>query len=142
MPGVDLARDESIRPDDALGKLSDLKPVFRSDGTVTAGNASPLNDGASAALLGSAAHAARSGRAPLARVAGWGAAANEPQFFGFAPVEAANRALRHAGIGWRDVSAVELNEAFAAQSLARVRDWGSTPRSSTGTAAPSRSATP
>ena len=119
VPGVDLARDESIR-DSTLEKLAALKPVFRADGTVTAGNASPLNDGASAALLGS-------GNAglgdPLARVAGWGAAANEPQFFGFAPVEAANRALERAGIGWGDVGAVELNEAFAAQSLACVRAW-------------------
>lgn len=123
VPGVDLARDESIRPDTTLDKLGGLKPVFRANGTVTAGNASPLTDGASAALLGSRAYAERSGRAPLARVAGWGAAANEPQFFGFAPVEAANRALRQAGIGWRDVAAVELNEAFAAQSLACVRAW-------------------
>ena len=64
---------------------------------------------------------------PLARVAGWGAAANEPQFFGFAPVEAADRALARAGIGWDDVGAVELNEAFAAQSLACVRAWGIDP---------------
>ena len=123
VPGVDLARDESIRPDTTLGKLAGLKTVFREDGTVTAGNASPLNDGASAALLGSATAAETLGRAPLARVAGWGAAANEPQFFGFAPVEAANKALRHAGITWDDVAAVELNEAFAAQSLACVRAW-------------------
>ena len=119
VPGADLARDESIR-DSTLEKLAGLDPVFRAGGTVTAGNASPLNDGASAALLGS-------GEAglgdPLARVAGWGAAANEPQFFGFAPVEAANRALKRAGIGWGDVGAVELNEAFAAQSLACVRAW-------------------
>ena len=124
VPGVDLARDESIRADTTADKLAGLKPVFRADGTVTAGNASPLNDGASAALLGS--DAAGLGD-PLARVAGWGAAANEPQFFGFAPVEAADRALARAGIGWDDVGAVELNEAFAAQSLACVRAWGIDP---------------
>ncbi|WP_432478274.1 thiolase family protein [Nocardioides sp. GXQ0305] len=123
VPGVELARDESIR-DTTPDKLAGLKPVFRDDGTVTAGNASPLNDGASAALLGSADAGLGD---PLARVAGWGAAANEPQFFGFAPVEAANRALARAGIGWGDVGAVELNEAFAAQSLVCVRAWGIDP---------------
>ena len=124
VPGVELARDESIRADTTDDKLAGLKPVFRTDGTVTAGNASPLNDGASAALLGSGSAGLGD---PLARVAGWGAAANEPQFFGFAPVEAADRALARAGIGWDDVGAVELNEAFAAQSLACVRAWGIDP---------------
>ena len=123
VPGVDLARDESIRADTTAEQLAGLKPVFRTDGTVTAGNASPLNDGASAALIGSASAERLLGREPLARVAAWGAAANEPQFFGFAPVEAANAALKRAGIGWSDVAAVELNEAFAAQSLACVRAW-------------------
>lgn len=123
VPGVDLARDESIRADTSLERLAGLAPSFRSDGTITAGNASPLNDGASAAFLGSAAGADLLGLPPLARVAGRGAAALEPQFFGFAPVEAANLALRRAGIGWGDVEAVELNEAFAAQSLACVKAW-------------------
>ncbi len=127
VPGVELARDESIRADTTADKLAGLKPVFRADGTVTAGNASPLNDGASAAVLGSAAAGDEGLGDPLARVAGWGAAANEPQFFGFAPVEAADRALSRAGIGWGDVGAVELNEAFAAQSLACVRAWGIDP---------------
>lgn len=123
VPGTDLARDESMRADTTPQKLAALKPVFRADGTVTAGNASPLNDGASAALLGSAGSASLIGAEPLARIAGWGAAANEPQFFGFAPVEAANVALERAGIEWGDVALVELNEAFAAQSLACVRAW-------------------
>lgn len=123
VPGVKLVRDESIRPDTTIERLAALQPVFRADGTVTAGNASPLTDGASAALLGNASAARSLGREPLARLAGWGAAANEPQFFGFAPVEAANRALKRAGIAWGDVAAVELNEAFAAQSLACVRAW-------------------
>jgi len=130
VPGVELTRDESIRADTTLEKLASLKPVFRpldQGGTVTAGNASPLNDGASAALLGSAAAERTVGQAPLARIAGRGAAANEPQFFGFAPVEAANQALKRAGIGWSDVGAVELNEAFAAQSLACVKAWGIDP---------------
>lgn len=127
VPGVDLARDESIRPDSTLQRLANLKPVFRTGGTVTAGNASPLNDGASAALLGDAAAGELLGLAPLARIAGRGAAACEPQFFGFAPVEAANAALKRAGIGWGDVGAVELNEAFAAQSVACIRAWNIDP---------------
>ena len=127
--GVDLARDESIRAGSTVEKLATLKTVFRpvsddaSGGTVTAGNASPLNDGASAAWLGSEAAAQTLGMAPLARIAGRGAAANEPQYFGYAPVEAANTALKRAGIGWGDVGAVELNEAFAAQSLACLDAW-------------------
>ncbi|MFG2811778.1 thiolase family protein [Streptomyces sp. NPDC048410] len=122
VPGVDLARDEPIRPT-TLDALAALPPVFRPDGTVTAGNASPLSDGASAALLGSAGAEAMLGRAPLARVAAWGVAAGEPQYFGIAPVAAAHQALRRAGITWSDITAVELNEAFAAQSLACVRAW-------------------
>jgi acetyl-CoA acetyltransferase family protein len=128
VPGVDLDRDESIRPGTSAEKLATLSPVFRNDGTVTAGNASPLSDGASVALLGSASATALLHREPVARIAGWGAAANEPQFFGFAPVEAANTALERAGIGWADVGAVELNEAFAAQSLACIRAWDVDPQ--------------
>ena len=123
VPGADLTRDESIRPGSTPETLAGLKPSFRPDGTITAGNASPLNDGASALLLGSEAAADRIGRAPVARVAGRGVSAIEPQMFGFAPVEAADRALARAGITWADVAAVELNEAFAVQSLACVDAW-------------------
>ncbi|MBO0908839.1 thiolase family protein [Arthrobacter sunyaminii] len=127
--GVALDRDESIRAGSTVEKLSTLATVFRpagndaSGGTVTAGNASPLNDGASAAWLGSEAAERLLGLPPLARIAGRGAAANEPQYFGYAPVEAANLALKRAGISWGDVGAVELNEAFAAQSLACLDAW-------------------
>ncbi|MCQ1945615.1 thiolase family protein [Arthrobacter sp. zg-Y1171] len=127
--GVDLDRDESIRAGSTVEKLATLRTVFRpasedvSGGTVTAGNASPLNDGASAAWLGSENAAGILGLDPLARIAGRGAAANEPQYFGYAPVEAANTALKRAGISWSDVGAVELNEAFAAQSLACLDAW-------------------
>ena len=123
VPGVDLDRDEGIRPDASVETLAGLKPVFRADGTITAGNASPLNDGASAVLVGSEQAAAHIGRAPLARIAGRGAAALEPQLFGYAPVQAAEKALAAAGIGWSDVGAVELNEAFAVQSLACLDAW-------------------
>lgn len=127
-PGVDLTRDEGIRADSTLDKLASLKPVFRADGTVTAGNASPLNDGASALLLGSEEAADVIGLPPVARIAGRAAVANEPQYFGYAPVEAANRALAAAGIGWKDVGAVELNEAFAAQALACIDAWDVDPQ--------------
>ena len=125
--GVHLARDEGIRPGSTVETLAGLKPSFRSDGTITAGNASPLNDGASAILLGSAAASSLIGLEPVARIAGRGVSALEPQLFGFAPVEAADRALGRAGIGWSDVAAVELNEAFAVQSLACVDAWGIDP---------------
>ncbi|GAA4077961.1 thiolase family protein [Nocardioides kongjuensis] len=121
--GSDLVRDEGIRPGSTPESLGGLKPVFRKDGTITAGNASPLSDGASAVLLGSEAAADRIGTTPLARVAGRAAYALEPQAFGYAPVEAANAALARAGIAWSDVGAVELNEAFAVQSLACVDAW-------------------
>jgi acetyl-CoA acyltransferase len=123
VPGVDLTRDENIRPDSTPDALATLKPAFRPDGTITAGNASPLNDGASAVLLGSARSAGLIGHDPLARIAGRGANAVSPPEFGYAPVEAANRALARAGIGWADVGAVELNEAFAVQSLACLDAW-------------------
>ncbi|WP_159708010.1 thiolase family protein [Arthrobacter sp. 18067] len=133
VPGTDLVRDEGIRAGSTAEKLGGLKTVFRAEadgpdgGTVTAGNASPLSDGASAAWIGSEAAAGMLGLEPLARIAGRGAHGNDPQFFGFAPVEAANKALAKAGIGWDQVGAVELNEAFAAQSLACVDAWGIDP---------------
>jgi acetyl-CoA acetyltransferase family protein len=123
--GADLARDESIRPGSSAEALAGLRPSFRSDGTITPGNASPLNDGASALLLGSeaAGSAHLGGLTPLARIAGRGTHALAPQDFGYAPVEAAEKALDRAGISWADVAAVELNEAFAVQSLACVDAW-------------------
>lgn len=123
VPGVELARDETIRDDSTTEALAVLRPVFRADGTITAGNASPLNDGASAVLLGTGSAAGRLGLAPLARIAGRGVAAVAPQRFGIAPVEAAERALARAGIRWADVSAVELNEAFAVQVIACLDAW-------------------
>jgi acetyl-CoA acetyltransferase family protein len=114
----ELERDENIRADTSLEKLAQLKPVFRKNGTVTAGNSSPMNDGASALLLSSA-----PGDRPLARIAARASSAVEPQLYGIGPVEAANKALARAGIGWGDLTAVELNEAFAAQSLACLAEW-------------------
>jgi acetyl-CoA acyltransferase len=123
VPGVDLERDEGIRPDSSLEQLGKLKPAFVKDGTVTAGNSSPLNDGASMLLVGSEGAAAKIGRDPLARIVSRGVHGVDPDVFGIAPVEAANVALAKAGIGWEDVDAVELNEAFASQSLACLKGW-------------------
>jgi acetyl-CoA acyltransferase len=127
VPLPELSRDEGIRPDSSQGALARLTPSFRVDGTITAGNASPLSDGASALLLGSEAAAAEIGTPPLCRVAGRGAVAAEPSMFGYAPVAAAEQAMARAGIGWADVGAVELNEAFAVQSLACIDAWGIDP---------------
>ena len=121
--GVDLARDESIREGSTVEKLAGLQPAFRSDGSITAGNASPLNDGAAAVLIGSESAAEALGLAPMARIAGRGVHALNPQDFGIAPVEAANQAVARAAISWDDIAAVELNEAFAVQSLACVDEW-------------------
>ncbi|HWH25402.1 MAG TPA: thiolase family protein [Pseudolysinimonas sp.] len=121
VPGVDLTRDEGIRPGSSVESLAGLKPAFRADGTVTAGNSSALNDGASLTLI--AGENAPFAGEPLARITGRGVAGIEPELFGIAPVEAANRALKRAGRTWADVDLVELNEAFAAQSLACLRGW-------------------
>ena len=123
IPDTDLERDETMRRDTSLEKLAKLKPAFAKDGTVTAGNSSPLNDGAGAMLLADEDGARAAGRDPIARVVSRGVAAVDPDVFGIAPVEAANMALRRAGIGWNDVSVVELNEAFASQCLADISQW-------------------
>lgn len=120
VPGVDLGRDEGIRDDTSLDKLGSLPALFAEDGTVTAGNSSSLNDGAAAILL--AAEGAVPGE-PLARITGRGVFGNDPDMFGLAPIEAANRALARAGRTWRDVDVVELNEAFASQSLGCIAGW-------------------
>jgi acetyl-CoA acetyltransferase family protein len=118
-----LDRDESIRPDTSLEALFRLRPSFRPDGSVTAGNASPLNDGAAAMLLADEPALGRLGHEPLARIAGRATSAVEPPLYGLGPVEAADRALKRAGVAWSDLAVVELNEAFAAQALACLAHW-------------------
>ena len=121
VPGTGLTRDEGIRPESSVESLASLKPAFRKDGTVTAGNSSPLSDGAAMVLV-----AAENGPItgePLARIAGRGVSGVEPEIFGIGPVEAANRALARAGKTWADVDFMELNEAFASQSLACLALW-------------------
>ncbi len=123
VPGTELERDENIRPDTSLERLAKLKPSFVEDGTVTAGNSSPLNDGAGAMLIADETGARAAGKQPLARIVSRGAAGVDPDVFGIAPVHAAEIALRRAGIGWQDVDVVELNEAFASQCLADIAQW-------------------
>ena len=123
VPGAALERDETVRPDTTMYALAGLKPVFRGDGTVTAGNSSPMNDGAAALLLASERGLAAAGRAPLARVVSRAVSGVDPDLYGIGPVDAARTALKRAGIGWSDLSAVELNEAFAAQALACLAEW-------------------
>ncbi|HEY5422743.1 MAG TPA: thiolase family protein [Ilumatobacteraceae bacterium] len=118
-----MERDECIRPDSSMETLGKLKPVFRQGGTVTAGNASPMNDGAAAMLVMSPRGVEASHATPMARIVSRGTSGVDPHLYGIGPVEAARTALRRADIGWGDLSAVELNEAFAAQSLACLREW-------------------
>ncbi|WP_405860605.1 thiolase family protein [Streptomyces sp. NBC_00090] len=121
--GTGLDRDESVREDTSLAALARLRPVFREGGTVTAGNASPLNDGASALLITDEAGLRATGREPLARITASGVSGIEPQYFGLGPVEAARRALTRAGRTFADLSTLELNEAFAAQALGCLAEW-------------------
>jgi acetyl-CoA acetyltransferase family protein len=120
VPGIDLTSDEGVRADSTLDALAGLKPAFKPDGSVTAGNSSPINDGSSMVLIGAE---GALDIEPLARITGRGVAGNDPDYFGVAPVEAANRALARAGRTWADVDFVELNEAFASQSLACLQLW-------------------
>ncbi|MEU0807042.1 thiolase family protein [Streptomyces sp. NPDC005970] len=122
--GVDLPRDETIRHNTSLESLAKLKPAFRKDGgTVTAGNSSPLNDGAAALLLVDEEGLAATGREPLARIGASAVTGIEPQYFGLGPVEAVNRALAKAGRTFADLTTLELNEAFAAQVLGCLAEW-------------------
>ena len=123
VPGVTLERDQCIRSDTSADSLAGLRPVFRDSGTVTAGNSSPLSDGAAALLLADEAGMAAMGARPLARIVSRAVSGIEPPLYGLGPVEAAEGALRKAGIGWGDLVVVELNEAFAAQALACLAEW-------------------
>jgi len=121
---VEVARDEHPRADTTAEALARLKPIFRQPGTVTAGNASGINDGAAALLLASAAQAQALGLSPRARVLGFAAAGVEPAYMGIGPVPATRRLLARLGAKIEDFDAIELNEAFAAQGLACLRELG------------------
>jgi acetyl-CoA acyltransferase len=116
--------DEGPRRDTSLERLAALRPVFREGGTVTAGNASPLSDGAAAVLLVSDAYAKAHGLRPLARIRAIAVAGVPPRIMGIGPVPATKKALERAGLSLKDLGLIELNEAFAAQSLAVLREWG------------------
>ncbi|MDZ7926298.1 MAG: acetyl-CoA C-acetyltransferase [Agrobacterium sp.] len=119
--------DEHIRSGVSLETMAKLRPAFDKEGTVTAGNASGLNDGAAAALLMSEQEAAKRGIKPLARIASWATAGVDPQIMGTGPIPASRKALAKAGWSIGDIGLVEANEAFAAQSCAVVRELGLDP---------------
>ncbi len=116
--------DEFIRPDTDMAALTKLKPAFQKDGTVTAGNASGINDGAAALVVMSAKEAARRGLTPLARIASFATAGVDPAIMGTGPIPSSRKALERAGWKIADLDLIESNEAFAAQSLAVVKDLG------------------
>jgi 3-oxoadipyl-CoA thiolase len=116
--------DEGPRRDTSLEKLATLSPAFKKGGTVTAGNSSTLNDGAAAVLVASREYAQAHGLVPMAKVRSIGVAGVPPRIMGFGPVPAAQKALKRAGITMGDIGLIELNEAFAAQSLAVFLGWG------------------
>ena len=119
---VSFAKDESPREDTTLEKLARLEPVFRAGGSVTAGNSSGLNDGSAAVLVCSAERAKKMGWKPMARVVGGAAAGVDPRFMGIGPVPATHKALARAGWTLESIDRAELNEAFAVQSLAVLRE--------------------
>lgn len=122
VPVAQVRADEHPRPDTTLEALAKLKPAFKKDGTVTAGNSSGINDGAAALLLCEAAAAKRLGLRPMARIVASGVAGVHPDVMGLGPVPASRKALERAGLRMSEIDLVEINEAFAAQSIACLRD--------------------
>jgi acetyl-CoA acyltransferase len=116
--------DEFAKSNTTLEGLSNLKPSFKKDGTVTAGNASGLNDGAAALLLAGEDAVKKYNLKPMARIVSSAVVGVEPRIMGIGPVEAANKALKRAGLTFRNLDLIELNEAFAAQAIACTRAWG------------------
>ncbi|HXP53432.1 MAG TPA: acetyl-CoA C-acetyltransferase [Streptosporangiaceae bacterium] len=122
--GSTVSKDDGPRAGTSLEKVSQLKPVFRPDGTVTAGNCCPLNDGAAAVIIMSDTKAAELGITPLARIVSTGVSALSPEIMGLGPVEASRQALGRAGMAISDIDLVEINEAFAAQVIPSYRELG------------------
>jgi acetyl-CoA C-acetyltransferase len=122
--GTEVARDDGPRPDTTVEKLAALKPAFRPDGKITAGNACPLNDGAAATIVMSDTRAGELGIDPLARIVSSGVTALNPEIMGLGPIEASRQALKRAGMTIDDVDLVEINEAFAAQIIPSARHLG------------------
>ncbi|MEX1140497.1 MAG: acetyl-CoA C-acyltransferase [Bacteroidota bacterium] len=124
---TEVKKDDGPRPDTTIEKLSTLQPAFRKNGTVTAGNSSSLNDGAAGVLIMSHARAKSLEITPLARIVATGLAGVDPRCMGIGPVPATQMALKKAGLSINDIGVIELNEAFAAQSLAVMRELGLNP---------------
>ncbi|MEV0399756.1 acetyl-CoA C-acetyltransferase [Actinoallomurus sp. NPDC050550] len=122
--GTVVAKDDGPRAGTTLEKVSQLQPVFRPDGTITAGNCCPLNDGAAAVIVMSDTKAAELGITPLARIVSSGVSALSPEIMGLGPVEASRRALKNGGLTIDDIDLVEINEAFAAQVIPSYQDLG------------------
>ncbi len=127
LSGLTMTADDGPRPDTTLEKLATLRPVFRKDGRVTAGNSCPLNDGAAAAVVMSRALAEQLGIKPLARIISTGVSSLEPELMGLAPIESSRQALGRAGLTIDDVDVTEINEAFAAQVIPSARGIGVDP---------------
>jgi acetyl-CoA C-acetyltransferase len=125
--GTSMSRDDGPRPNTTVEVLAGLKPAFRENGRVTAGNSCPLNDGAAAVVIMSERRAKDLGIRPLARIIATGVSALEPELMGLGPVEASRRALKRAGMSIDDVDIVEINEAFAAQVIPAARELGIDP---------------
>jgi acetyl-CoA acyltransferase 2 len=120
-----IKEDEHIKTETTVDKLSGLKPAFKKEGTVTAGNASGINDGAAAVVLASEQFLNQNAHIkPLAKIRSWGIAGVDPNVMGIGPVPSSKIALSRAGIGWEDIDLIELNEAFASQSLAVIKELG------------------
>jgi acetyl-CoA C-acetyltransferase len=119
---ITLTEDEHARPDTTLEGLAKLKPVFREGGSVTAGNASGITDGAAAMVLMSESRARAEGREPLARIIGWSWAGVDPAIMGIGPVPATQKVLEKTGLSLADMDLIEINEAFAAQVIACERE--------------------
>lgn len=117
-----VSEDEFIRPDTSLEKLSSLKPAFRLDGTVTAGNSSGINDGAAAVIVASEEAVRRYNLHPMARIASYARSGVDPSIMGIGPVAASKLAAQKAGFALEDIDLFELNEAFAAQSLSVLKE--------------------
>ena len=121
---IRVSEDEFLKPDTSMEGLARLRPAFKKEGSVTAGNASGLNDGAAALLLVSEAFAKTQGLKPMARIVSSAVAGVEPRIMGIGPLPASEKALTRAGLKMSDIDVIELNEAFAAQSLAVLQGWG------------------
>jgi acetyl-CoA C-acetyltransferase len=125
--GTVVARDDGPRPNTTVEVLSTLKPVFKEDGRVTAGNACPLNDGAAAVIVMSLDKAKELGISPLARIVGTAVAALEPEYMGLGPIPATKKVFARTGMNMDDIDIVEINEAFAAQVIPSARGIGLDP---------------